>query len=75
MPKAIFEFSLPEEQDEFENMRQGAEALYVLRSFYNDLRGKIKYPPSTQSQETAEMLDDLMNMLISYANDRKIDLI
>lgn len=43
MPKAILEFKLPEEQDDFEAAKQGSAILGSIEDFRNVLRSAHKY--------------------------------
>jgi len=50
MPKAILEFQLPEEQEEFDMARNGCHNLIVLEDMDNYLRNKLKYQELTDEQ-------------------------
>lgn len=41
--KAILEFTLPEEQEEFEHAQKGWQYLGQIEEFDNWLRGQLKY--------------------------------
>lgn len=58
--KAILEFNLPEEREEFEHAQRGIEYLIVLQEFDNYLRGRLKY----------EELPDDVHKALQEARDR-----
>lgn len=64
MPKAILEFKLPEEKEEFDLARKGAHYSCVIEDLDNFLRGKIKYSNLEENieaiyQEVRDKLNEL----------------
>lgn len=63
MPKAILEFSLPDEQEEFEVAQNGQKYLCILTELQNYLRDKSKYEnrSSIKIDEIREKINQLTN--------------
>jgi len=70
--RAILEFNLPEEQEEFELANKGPSysiALYDLDMF---LRSKIKYPPDTVTDQELAIYEEIRSKLHEIANDHQV---
>ena len=69
--KAILEFNLPEQKQEFDNAMQGETMRYLLYKHLEFLRGKLKHGELSDEQYDAykDCRDNLNNSLI----DEKID--
>ena len=63
MSKAILEFNLPEDRQEFEMANKGAEAHIVLEDLDNWLRAKYKY--EDQTDITIEAVREKMRQLMT----------
>lgn len=59
MPKAVLEFNLPEEQDEFILAKNGGKYYSLLCDISNIIRGHNKYDVAVQ--KSWELLEDAMN--------------
>lgn len=59
--KSTLEFTLPEEQSEFELAMQGASLLCVLINMVNFIRGKLKY--GYEYTSITEALEDIQREL------------
>ena len=51
MPKAILEFSLPEEQSEFNTCNKAGDYRAALYDFANYLRNQLKYSDLTEKEQ------------------------
>ena len=67
MPKAILEFNLPEEREEFENAHKGVHYLIVIEDLDNFLRAKLKYTELTEEQAT--IYQEVRDKLWELKND------
>lgn len=56
MAKAILEFQLPEDQEQFMLAIKGRDSMLVLYELDQHLRGEIKYAPDGMGQETYDTL-------------------
>lgn len=71
--KAILEFNLPEERDEFETAHKASSYRYVLAEFDNHLRKILKYDDSV-SDEVRKVLQELRDTLNELAKDEEIEI-
>lgn len=74
MPKAILEFNLPEEQEEFEQATNATGAIRVLWELDGFLRTLIKYAPDEANQveiDTYEKIRQELHRLLDE-NDVKL---
>ena len=74
MTKAILEFNLPEEQNEFHTCVDGNKYRCVLWEFDNWLRGLIKYPESRPSKLDGETLSCVRAELLRCVEVEKLDI-
>jgi hypothetical protein len=56
MAKAILEFNLPEDDEQFMLAVKGKDMMMVLYELDQDLRSNTKYAPDTMSQEVYDAL-------------------
>jgi len=61
MPKAILEFNLPEEQEEYKLTLKAGDWMMVCSEMDNWLRNRIKYENRNDLQEVRDVLLGLMN--------------
>jgi len=62
--KAILEFNLPEEQEQFEHCKNGLEYHATLDDVRQYIRSKLKY--TSPSEDSASMLEEIRSLI----NDR-----
>lgn len=67
MPKAILEYNLPEEQEDFDRARLGSYYSCVLDELRNHIRTKTKYGDLSEEQSAA--YEDVRNRLYELMND------
>jgi len=72
MPKAILEFSLPEENVEFKEACEASSLKYAVQDFDNFLRAKLKY--EELSEETYKAYDEIRSKLYEELNARDLNL-
>ena len=63
MAKAILEFNLPDEQEQFMLAVKGWDMMQVISELDEDLRVQTKYAPDTMSQEVYDTLKQTRNKL------------
>ena len=71
--KAIIEFNLPEDQEEFKDCVEGSDLRAALQGYDNWLRGELKHNDKL-SEEAAEAYDKARDMLWQFLQDHNIDL-
>ena len=73
MPKAILEFTLPEDQDDFDHAINGGKYYTVLWELDQYFRNKVKYPaedaPNDYTNAMEEARQELWNVLKAYHLD------
>jgi len=65
--KAILEFNLPDDEEDYRRARDGAKAFIVLSDLDNWLRDKIKYSNTTTEDEKIVFglcRDELQNLMM-----------
>ena len=72
--KAILEFNLPEETDEFELATKGAMMHHTLWEMDQWLRGKIKYAPDDINKHTYKAYEECREQLHQFLNENNIEL-
>ena len=72
--KAILEFNLPEEKDEFDLAVRGSDIHHTLWEMDQWLRGKIKYAADDIDENTYKTYEECREKLRQFANENKIDL-
>jgi len=60
MPKAILEFNLPEEREEYDDVMAGAGYRFLLGELYNELRRRWKYGEDQAAATNAEEIWELI---------------
>lgn len=63
MAKAILEFNLPDDQEQFMLAVKGWDMMQVISELDEDLRVQTKYAPDTMSQEVYDTLKQTRNKL------------
>jgi hypothetical protein len=71
--KAILEFSLPEDQPEFNTALQGGDWKHVCWEMEQYLRKKVKYDNSL-SEEQHEVYEDMREEFNRIMNESNLDL-
>ena len=66
--KAILEFNLPEEQEEFDNASQGGKMKFVIWKLDQYLRAKVKYASDMTNDEVIETYEEVRNELWQIAD-------
>ena len=74
MPKATLEFSLPEEQSEFQDAVQGGSLKGCVQDFDNHMRSLYKYSEENMSDEEHKLLGVLREKLYEILQDSNINL-
>lgn len=72
MPKAILEFNLPEEREEYEMAVKGVDYHIALSDFDNHLRAIVKYGDSEYTDEQQAFAQVLRDKLWEIMNDREL---
>jgi hypothetical protein len=72
--KAILEFNLPEERDEFEQASNAWKYHSVLWDFDQFLRNKIKYTGDEVTQDVYETLKMIRDNLWIFIEEHNLDL-
>lgn len=72
--KSILEFSLPDDQEEFETAANAQKYRYVLSEFDSMLRRKIKYPAVDEPQVVLDSYEALRSLLHTLLKDENISL-
>jgi hypothetical protein len=72
--KAILEFNLPEERDEFNTANKAGSYIAALQEYDNLLRGIVKYGSEEFSEADAVVVEKLRDKLHSIANDAGFDI-
>jgi hypothetical protein len=61
--KAILEFNLPDDQDDFQDAVNGQKWKLMVWEFDQDLRSKIKYAPDSISEDTYKAYEEIRQKL------------
>ena len=69
--KAILEFNLPEEKQEYQLAANATDYAITLEEFDNYLRGKIKYD-DTLTEEQCHVFEEVREKLWEFKNDNGI---
>jgi hypothetical protein len=70
--KAVLEFNLPEDQEEFYNALNGSKFAQVLSELDNILRNKIKYESDSLSEKEIETYEFLRKELFRLLDGLEI---
>jgi hypothetical protein len=71
--KAILEFNLPEEQDEFEMAQSGGKYNVVLFDVMNDIRSKLKYENLTENED--KIYESVRDMIMRYLDQYGVKIV
>ena len=74
MPKAILEFSLPEEDQEHELAINAGKYYSILWDLDQFLRNKVKYPTQDHDPIETDTYDKVRTELWNLLNEHNIDL-
>jgi hypothetical protein len=72
--KAIIEFSLPEDQTEYQLVNDASKMFSVLWEMKQWLRGQVKYAPDEMSQEAYDAFEQCRNKLNELLMNDNLDL-
>ena len=72
MPKAILEFNLPEESEEFQIASHAGEYRYILSQMDNYLRSRIKYEELPQPIHDA--MQAVRDKLWEFIKDENVEI-
>jgi len=72
--KAILEFNLEEEREEFNMAVNGYKFSLVAYDLDQYLRGLIKYAPDTQSEDTYKALQETRDKLHQLLNEYNLEI-
>jgi len=72
--KAILEFNLDEEREEFDFAINGSKYHSVIWDLDNHLRGLIKYAPDNQSEDTYKALQETRDKLHQLLNEYNLEI-
>jgi hypothetical protein len=72
--KAILEFTLPEDQPEFNNAIKGGDWKHVCWEMAQYLRAQIKYAPDEMSQEKYDALEEVREEFNRIMNENNVDI-
>ena len=72
--KAILEFNLPDDEDEYQMVSQGAKMHHTLWEMDQWLRSNIKYAPDTINEHTYKAYEECREQLHQFLNENNVDL-
>ena len=72
--KAILEFELPEDKQDFDFATQGSNWWNVCWEMDQWLRGQLKHPPDDMSDDTYKALEECREKLREIINDNNLNL-
>jgi hypothetical protein len=72
--KAILEFNLPEDREEFETASNAEKWWSVAWEMNQWLRGQIKYPPDEMSDDKLEAFEECREKLRELIDEYNLDL-
>jgi len=73
--KAILEFNLPEDQNEFEMVNNASKTYSVIWNLQQWLRSQTKHPPDSMSNDTYTTFEKCREKLNELIIDYNLDLI
>lgn len=74
MPKAILEFNLPEEREEYQDAISGAAFIGAIQEFDNELRAIIKYGDTEYTEQQIEVYRKVREMLHAQLSSNDLSL-
>jgi hypothetical protein len=72
--KAIIEFNLPEDQEDFDMFNQATKMHNILWEMTQWLRSNTKYAPDNTSEDTIKAFYECQDKLNELLNEYKIEL-
>lgn len=72
--KAILEFSLPDDQEEYETASNASKYRYVLTELSEHLRRRVKYAPDNQLEEVTLALEGIRDMIYELLRQDNVTL-
>jgi hypothetical protein len=72
--KAILEFNLPDDQQDFQLASNAMKFWSVLYELDQDLRSKTKYAPDSLSQDKYDAYEEVRDMLYELMRNENISL-
>lgn len=69
--KVILEFSLPEEQNDYNYAMNGAQYIFAIQDFDNHLRNQLKYNENL-NEEQCHQLEQIRAKLYECLNERGV---
>ena len=72
--KAILEFNLPEDKQDFDFATQGSDWWIVCWDMDQWLRKQTKYAPDDMSEDTYQAYEECRNELRKFINERSLNL-
>jgi hypothetical protein len=72
--KAIIEFNLPEDQEDFDMFNQASNTRNVIWEMTQWLRSNTKYAPDNTSKDTIKAFYECQDKLTELLNENKIEL-
>lgn len=70
--KAILEFNLPDDQEDFKMATNALSWYSVCWDLDQELRAKTKYAPDTLPQDKYDAYQEIRDLLREYMSDRNI---
>jgi hypothetical protein len=72
--KAIIEFNLPEDQEDFDMFNQATKMHNILWEMTQWLRGQTKYAPDNTSEDTIKAFYECQDKLTELLHSNRIEL-
>jgi len=72
--KAILEFSLPEDQTEYQMVNDASKIFSVIWDMKQWLRSQTKYAPDSMSDDTYKAFEECREKLNELLADNRVDL-
>jgi hypothetical protein len=73
--KAIIEFNLPEDQEDFDMFNQASNTRNVIWEMTQWLRGQTKYAPDNTSEDTIKAFYECQDKLNYLLNKNNVELL
>ena len=72
--KAVLEFNLPEDQEEFQMVNDASKMFSVIWGMDQWLRGQIKHAPDTMSDDTYKAFEECKEKLREIISESNLNL-
>ena len=72
--KAILEFNLPEDQEEFQDAINGTKFRIMLWEFDQYIRSQTKYAPDSMSEDTYNTYIEIRNKLHEFLREDNLSI-